>query len=176
MQAGKAAKGGASIAKTAAKAGKYKSALALSVEETKALNKVVKLADKVGAKTPEQLLAKVNQIKAITPSTKTAVKFAENTKILEDGLDVLNMVSKSTTPILGSVRAGQVASAIGKGTSKTLKALGSKPVRTGLRVAGMAPGLMALPGTVATVYNKGWEYTKPEDLKKIVMAGSIGRT
>lgn len=175
VKAGKAAKTGVDIAKTASKAKKLESALALTAQETKALDKVVKLAERVGAKTPEQLATRMEKLRSITPNPKFATKFANEVKTYEDGLEVLNTVAKSSSPLLGSIRAGQVASAVGKGAAKIPGVLGGKAVRTGLRVAGVAPGVMALPGTVSTWYNKGFEYTKPEDIKKIAIAGSIGK-
>ena len=62
-----------------AKDQEFKDEFQLSANETKSLNKVVKLAEKVGAKTPEELLTKIDDLAKNAPK-KNSVHFQNNIK------------------------------------------------------------------------------------------------
>jgi hypothetical protein len=188
VSAGKAAKGGSEFLKVGKVAGKYKTALKLADADVAALDKVVKLGEKTGAKSAEDIVLRVNKLKelqkvrALKPipvDPKAAKEAADlialtdnHIKVFEQGLETLGKVSGATLPKGGSLALGKVYKYAGEGAKKLAGAASSTPVRAAM----MLPGLVALPATATTIWKDGIEYTKPKDISKILMAGAVGKT
>lgn len=159
------------VGQTAAKAAKYSKELALTEAETKSLNKVVKLAERVNAKTPEQLAAKIEELKKITPKTKPEI-LAGHIKDFEEGLNVLNSIAVGATPVAGSLKLGKAAKAVATALPKSEKL--AKYATTAAKAGFVGSGLMALPSIISTTSKEGIEYTRPEDWQRVLMGASVG--
>lgn len=161
LKAGKVADKGFDIAKLADKAMKAEKVGKglLNPAEGKALEQIVDLSNKFGVKTTAELMAKS------TGADKA---------IIESGIDVLKTLKSSSVPILGSQSLGIAGKALATAPERLASLATSKPVRYGLRAASMAPGIMAVPEVASTIYNDGFEYVKPNDIKNIALAGSVG--
>lgn len=170
LKFGKTADKGFDIAKVLTKSEKLGKVLTSS--EKTALQEIAKLSETQGAKTTQELLEKVAKLDA--PKKVLA------DKVIKEGVEALEVVKNASTPVLGSNSLGIAKQVIGKGLVNTpellTKLASNKFVRKGLRVAGMTPGLMAVPRVASTIYNDGIEYTRPEDFKTMAIAGSIGKT
>lgn len=166
----KVAKESLTVAEGAAKASKYAKQLAFTEQETNALQKVVKLADKVGAKTPEQLVSKIAEIKKLNLVGNQAKKLTKDVTVFEEGLKVLNKTIESPTLFQSSLpgkafnKLINVSTQIGKTTS------------TALKVAGLGVGAYSATKVIPKVLSGDIEYTNPQDVINMVMAASIGKS
>jgi hypothetical protein len=159
LKVGKLADKGYDVERLVTKAGKI-AKNTLSPEETKGLEAVLKL----GPKTTTELAEK---IAAASGTDKT---------LLLKGMEALKAIQTSSVPTLGSQNLGLAIKGLSNIPSQLGKALSSKAVMYGTRAAVMAPAIPAIANTAATVYNDGWAYTKPSDIKDIAMGLSVGNT
>lgn len=159
-----AAKKATSISKAASKVAKIGDN-ALSVKDAGKLEKLVDLSTKFKVDDADELQKVINKSENITKSVKTLYN-----KTIKDAAEVLGKIETSSSPILGSRTLGYSAKVV-----KDKVRIPTKSLTTGLRAATIIPGAMALPQVLTTGFTEGWEYTKPEDISKIITAGSVGK-
>lgn len=167
-------KGAGEVAEIGSKAAQYATKMGITAKDGEALSKVVKLAEKVGAKTPEQLIQKVAQISAMTPKAETAVKFGDHVKVLNEGLAVLTELAKGPLPVFGNVGLGQASKIAGKVASKIGSTVTGQVGKAVVKGAVMLPGAMSIAKVAPAVLKGDIEYTNPNDWKNIALAGSMG--
>ena len=159
-----AAKKATSISKAASKVAKIGDN-ALSVKDAGKLEKLVDLSTKFKVDDADELQKVINKSENITKSVKTLYN-----KTIKDAAEVLGKIETSSSPILGNRTLGYSAKVV-----KDKFRIPTKSLTTGLRAATIIPGAMALPQVLTTGFTEGWEYTKPEDISKIITAGSVGK-
>lgn len=159
-----AAKKATSISKAASKVAKIGDN-ALSVKDAGKLEKLVDLSTKFKVDDADELLKVINKSEDITKSVKSSYN-----KTVKDAAEVLGKIETSSSPILGNRTLGYSAKVV-----KDKVRIPTKSLTTGLRAATIIPGAMALPQVLTTGFTEGWEYTKPEDISKIITAGSVGK-
>ena len=159
-----AAKKATSISKAASKVAKIGDN-ALSVKDAGKLKKLVDLSTKFKVDDADELLKVINKSEDITKSVK-----ASYNKTIKDAAEVLGKIKTSSSPILGNRTLGHSVKVV-----KDKVRIPAKSLTTGLRAATIIPGAMALPQVLTTGFTEGWEYTKPEDISKIITAGSVGK-
>ncbi len=130
---------------------------------TKALKNVAKTDDAKKAISAVDELAKSKNITNLADLKKVAT-----TDELKLGVDLLEKAAASTSKVLGSATLGAVK---GKSGDVVLSAFEKSkklamPVLRGTMAATAIPSAVNL---VKTSKEEGFEYTKPEDLKKVVM-------
>lgn len=162
LKVGKMADKGMDIAKIVKKSAKVN----LSAVEKEALETLSKVAQKEGIKTASQVAGKSLKLSAA------------DTKLLEKGLEVAEIVKNSSTSKLGASALGTVIKS-GKNAMPSLqKTLGNKYVLGGLRAATILPGAgsaLEVGKNLEVFGGDGIEYAKMQDIKNVALAGAVGK-
>lgn len=160
-------KGAGEIEKIGSAAAKYATKMGIGVEEGKALEQVVKLADKIGAKTPEQFISKIAKLKATSPAGSDFTK-------IDQGLEVLSSLAKGPLPVLNNVTLGRASKIAGNTLSKISSSLTGKVAKRVVKTAIMVPGTIAATKVIPDVLRGDIEYTKPGDWKAMAATAGMG--
>lgn len=150
---------GAQVAKKSAniaKIGVQGNKLIRSADEIKDLNKFVKLAEKEGLESADDIAAKLSG--KISPDDKATY---------EKGLKLIEKLSNRPGSNILTSSAEKLSNFAGTGIGKKVFA--------GAKTAMIIPGATSLYSIGKTAANEGIEYTKPSDFRNVAIAGSIGK-
>lgn len=153
---------------------------AKAVDTAVDLAKLTKKATKLAKSSTDGSKAAVEAVETFTKANKelktladlkNAAKQAKNAEELSKGINLLEKAANASPKVLGSVRAGALAKSI-SGSVKSDKVF--KGALNATRAAIIIPGVASGVSTVKTGLTEGWEYTKPDQIKRAVMAGVVG--